>query len=176
MQPKQSFKVIQTTVIVFSLAYILNLIGFIDADSSTLISYGLLFYGVISVYLSIGTEQKGFLFFNAMVFMTGVIFFLTDNFVFINPVALLIPAVYFIFSAGLIVLFLDNYPEKLFLFTAGSSFLIGLIIILLYGNYDFRLLLQGVSNFILKFYPLAIILLGLFLFFRRTENNSPENK
>jgi hypothetical protein len=176
MQPKQSFKVIQTTVIVFSLAYILYLIGFIDANSSTLISYGLLFYGVISVYLSIGTAQKGYLFFNTLVFMTGVVFFLTENFVFINPVALLIPAVYFILSAGFIILYIDNYSEKLFLMVAGSSFVVGFIIILLYGNYNFRILLQGISDFILKFYPLAIILLGLFLFFRRTESNSPESK
>ncbi len=176
MQPKQSFKTLQTTVVVFSLAFILKLIGFITADSSTLISYGMLFYGVISVYLSIGTTQKGFLFFNALVFMTGVVLFLTDNFVFINTDALLIPAGYFILSAGFIILYIDNCKERLFLIMAGFLFLIGFAVVLLYNSYNFRMLLLNTSEFILKFYPLAIILLGLFLFLRKSRNNSAESR
>lgn len=174
MQPKQSFRTIQTTVVVFSLAFILKLIGFIKADNTTLISYGLLFYGVISVYLSIGTLQKGFLFFNAAVFMAGVILFLTDSFVFINTDLLLIPAVYFILSTGFIILFLDNYKEKLFLVMAVVAFSIGLVIIIMCDSNNFKNLLQTISEFILKYYPLSIVLLGLYLFFRKTESSSPE--
>jgi len=153
MQPKQSFRTIQTTVVVFSLAFILKLIGFINAENSTLISYGLLFYGIISVYLSIGTLQKGFLFFNASVFMAGVILFLTDSFVFINTKLLLLPAMYFILSAGFIILFWDNYKEKLFLVIAGVSFFFGLALIIMCGSYNFKNLLLTTSEFILKYYP-----------------------
>lgn len=168
MQLKQSFRIIHGAVILFSLAYIFHLAGFLKVDGSVIISYGMLLYGIISVYLSIGTGQKGFLFLNAVVFMTGVVLFVINYFVFLSPKLLLIPASYFVLSAGFLILYIDNRNEKLFLIISAVSFLVSVVIIISCGSTPFKNLLFDVSELILKYFPIVIVLIGLYLFFGKT--------
>ncbi len=174
MQNKQNYSIIKFIVVLISIVFLLKLTGLIKAESFSLISYSFLLYGIVAVYLSIGTKQKGFLFFNAIIFMTGVIFFLTDNFTFNNTSLLLLPSMNFILSAGFLILYLDDYKEKLFLITAFSSFVIGLLFILLSANIPFRIILTRTSALIIRYYPVAIILLGILLLFA-TKNKRGSN-
>jgi hypothetical protein len=160
---------LKTVLILISISYFLKLINFIRITDNSFFSYALLLYGIVAVYSSFNTNRKVFLFLSTALFMTGVLLFILENFDVINPNILILPAIIFIFGAGFLILYLENFSNKIFLYNSLWLFLFSLIFIVVSRYHLFRSVFNFCGKLFLDYYPLLIIITGILLIIRRKE-------
>ena len=75
------------------LAVIFKLIGFLRVNNEEILAYTFIFYGISSVYLSMGKDKKFRVFLGTVVFLIGIIFFVLNNFDITNLSRIIFPSV-----------------------------------------------------------------------------------
>jgi hypothetical protein len=155
--------VIKIFVIIIGIAYSLKLIGFIKISDTGFFSYALPIYGIVAVYFSFNTNRKAFLFFSTAVFMTGVLFYVLENFNIFNSVSLILPAIIFILGSCFIILYLENFSNKIFLYVAITLILFSTFFILMYRFFFVKRGLTALGNIFLDYYPILIVFAGIMI-------------
>ena len=136
----------------------LRTLGFITVSDSELIGYGLMIYGLSIFYSSYIQRKKVVLFIGTGIFLSGVVFFLIGNFELFNVDQLLIPASLFIFSIGLLMVYLSDMSKKnmlyfaLILFTTGIGAMVLVSTTGIDGYFENTLLITRI------YWPVIIIL------------------
>ena len=80
----------------FALSLVLKFFGIIRIAVEEIISYALIFYGIIDVYLSLGKNHKFSLFSGTVFFLVGILLFILNNFLIFWGLDLLLPSALFI--------------------------------------------------------------------------------
>lgn len=112
-------------LIFLTILILLRSLSIINITTDELIGYGLMIYGLALFYSAYIENKKLFIFFGSAVFLIGVMFFITGNFVFEHTDKIYLPAIIFIIAISALMLFISDFTYKvglyafIILFTAG---------------------------------------------------------
>ena len=107
-------KLILVYLLVFLSAIILlRMIGIIHIANGELFGYALIIYGLSLFYTSFIERKKTLLFLGSVLFLSGLLLFLLENFEFANINQLLLPSAAFILSISSFMVYISDTVKKL---------------------------------------------------------------
>ncbi len=160
-------------LIFLALATALKLLGVIDVQSTELLGYAMIFYGINLVYISFGKKERGILFTGTSLFLIGLLLFLTNHFEFLNEREIIFPSILFIAGISFLMIFFDDTSKKnLFLISATLIFA-AITVTALLGNITFPLFFNSIIKITVKYWPVALITIGLIIILHRENKKNP---
>lgn len=151
--------------------YALRFTGIIDVPLILLSAWILMVYGFTAVLVTLGTQRKGFLFISTSMFMTGVVLYVSHNYMFLNPNALVFPSSLFIIGSGFLMLFIDDTTSKIFLYSSGILIFFAFISIWLSRSFGIMRFVTTLSSIVIDYSPVFLILIGISILMNRKKNN-----
>jgi len=139
------------------LAVFFKLIGLLNINNEEILAYTFVFYGISSVYLSLGKNKKFRLFLGTVVFLTGIIFFILNNFDIINPSRMIFPAIILTAGTGFLMLYIDDTNDKGILYASVAFIIPGLIYSIYFGTMRPGLFIYSIYQVILKYWFILLI-------------------
>ncbi len=145
----------------------LNIFGILEIDSTTFFGYGLIFYGVASVYTSFGAKNKILIFIGSAVFLAGIVISLPSHFDFIRPLNVFIPASILIAGISLFIVYFDDTSNKVILFAALILLLAGMIFILADRNIQPAVFGESILKIVEIYWPVLLVISGITIILKR---------
>ena len=93
----KNHSIITYLLIFLVLSILLKIVGIIDVNYTELAGYALIFYGIVTVYVSMGKNKRNLLFIGAVSFLVGVELIITNNYDFLKLSNVVLPSIFFIF-------------------------------------------------------------------------------
>ncbi len=100
-------------LIFLSVIILLKMFGVIWIANNELLGYALIVYGLSLFYSSFIHGKKIFLFIGSILFLVGLLLFVTENFEFENTGLLVLPSSIFILSISSFMVYLSDTKQKL---------------------------------------------------------------
>ena len=129
-------------LIFLALATALKLLGVIDVQSTELLGYAMIFYGINLVYISFGKKERGILFTGTSLFLIGLLLFLTNHFEFLNEREIIFPSILFIAGISFLMIFFDDTSKKNFFLISATLIFAAITVTALLGNLTVALFFQ----------------------------------
>lgn len=163
---------ITSIILILGLAvYAIALFGIIDIPLVLITAIIFMVYGLASVIAAIGSQRKAFLFFSTVVFLIGILLYVTNQYLFMNSKALLFPSGLFIIGSAFLMLFIDDSTNKIFLYTSGILIFFSFISIWIARSLGIMNFINSFSSIILDYSPIFLILIGITILINRKKNN-----
>ncbi|HUX60029.1 MAG TPA: hypothetical protein VMV32_01855, partial [Ignavibacteriaceae bacterium] len=108
-------------------------------------------------------------FLGTVIFLSGIILFVTNNFDFYKISGILLPSVFLIIGVGFLMLFIDNPAEKTVLTLAVIFIVFGLILTIILGTLSAHSFLKAILYIAQKYWILAVILIMIILLIKREK-------
>ena len=156
-----NFTALGISLIIIGIFYLLRFFSIINAPITELISYVFILYGVVTVYFSLGTGYRGRLFFASVVFLSGVMMYVINNYEILRPSSAIFASILFITGSSFIILFIDNTKEKTFLFSGILLLAVSYSAITVFNDLGIVKTANGLSNLVLDFWPVFLFLFGI---------------
>jgi hypothetical protein len=160
-------------LIFLALATALKLMGVIDVQTTELLGYAMIFYGINLVYTSFGKNVRGILFTGTSLFLIGLLIFLTDHFEFLNEREIIFPSILFIAGIGFLMLFFDDTSKKNFFIISATLIFTAIAVTAILGNITFPLFFNSIINITVKYWPVAVITIGIIIILHRENKKNP---
>lgn len=149
------------------IAFLVKYFGIIEFDANDIIAFGLMSYGIVSVYFSLGTHRRGHLFINTVLFLIGIVVYVLNHYNFMSAREVILPAILFLIGSGFLMLFIDDSTNRVFLISA-------IVLLVSFGLYvwfgrTIRILsfANRFTGILLDYYPIFIILAGIIILLNR---------
>ncbi|MGE5795470.1 MAG: hypothetical protein ACM34O_04285 [Ignavibacteria bacterium] len=155
----------------FLLSIILKLFGIINYTVGEIIGYAFIFYGLTLVYTTMGKNKKLVLFIGSSLFLAGVFLFIVNNFQLTDSSNLIFSALILIPGISFLILFIDDFSRKTFLYLSAAFTIFGLLITINSGSPSFTSFFSSIFYVALKYWPVVIIVAGIILIIKRDELN-----
>lgn len=147
----------------------LKLTGFIDFDNREIFGYAFLFYGISTVYSSLGKNKGISVFLGSAVFSLGIVMLMISGFNILQPSAVYFPSFLFILGIGSFMLFVDKTEDKFFLLIAAIFVVLGLIFTITQGSPSLSSFIDSIGKIILNYWEVIIISLLILLLMKRDQ-------
>ena len=147
----------------------LRIFGIINTSSGEILSYVLAAYGIVTVYLSMGKNKRLNLFLGTVIFLSGIILFVTNNFDFYKLSGILLPSVFLIIGVGFLMLFIDDPAEKTILTLTVIFIAFGLILTIILGTFSVHSFFNAIRYIAQKYWILAVILIMIILLMKKEK-------
>ncbi len=147
--------------------YLLKYFQIISVTFNEILSIIFVFYGILTVYTTLGEGRRFLAILAAITFFIGVILYITCNFDILNTQRIIYPSILFILGGCFVILFFDNPKEKIFLISGMILWAISIFIIFSFKNIIAYLLLNYLWNILLSFYPFFLMIIGISFLARR---------
>ncbi len=162
----------QITIFTFLLLFaaisaILNIFGILEIDSNTFFGYGLIFYGVASVYTSFGEKNKVLIFIGSAAFLIGIVISLPVHFDFIRPLNVFIPSSILIAGISLLIVFFDDTSNKTILLAALILLTAGIVFILAARGIQPAVFGESILKIIEVYWPVLLVISGITIILKR---------
>ena len=144
-------------------------LGLIDLANEEILSYTFIFYGLSSVYVSIGRNKKLRLFIGSVVFLIGIVFFIFIYFDIFYSTKIIFPSVLLIFGISLLMMFIDNPADKAILFISLIFILLGIVFSMSVGTMRINSFLFSFYHILLKYWIVILIAVVIIMAIRREE-------
>ena len=167
----KNLSIITYIAVFLVLAVLLKLVGLINSSYTELGSYALIFYGISTVYVSIGKNKRNLLFVGTTAFLIGVELFITSNYDFLRVSHLVLPSIFFILGAGFLILFFDDYSNKLLLIISAIFIVSAIYFFHRLGTFNFSNFIKSSLSISIKYWPVIIIIAALIIILNRNKNN-----
>ncbi len=165
---KHSQILIFTLLLLFAAVSIfLNLFGILELDSTTFFGYGLIFYGVASVYTSFGEKNKVLIFIGSAAFLAGIVISLPAHFDFISPLNIFIPASILIAGLSLFIVYFDDTSNKTILVAALILLMAGIILILTARTIQPAVFGESILKIVEVYWPVLLVISGITIILKR---------
>ena len=167
MERQQPLITYLLTFIIF--AVLLKLLGIIDFANTEILSYAFIFYGISSVYISLGKKQKLFLFSGTIVFLIGLLLFIINNFTIFSPITLILPASLLMLGIAFLMLFIDEQNKVIYLLISIIFLLFGLVAVVKRSSFKIITFLESIWHVTKIYWPIIIVVALILLVIRRSE-------
>ncbi len=162
----------QITIITFLLlfivaSFILNYTGIIEIDSTDLFGYGLIFYGIATVYTSFGGNNKFLIFLGSVIFLSGIVVSLPAHFDFIRPLNIFIPSSILIAGISLFIVYFDDTNNKAVLFASLILVIAGMIFIFTARQVQLGVFGESILKIIEVYWPVLLVISGITIILKR---------
>jgi hypothetical protein len=144
------------------LAFIFKIIGLLIVNNEEILAYTFIFYGISSVYLSLGRNKKFRVFLGTVVFLIGIIFFVLNNFDLISLSRIIFPSTILIVGICCLMLYIDNTNDKAILYASLIFIFTGLIYSMSFGSMKFGIFFYSIYHITLKYWIIVIIAVIIF--------------
>jgi len=153
----------------FGILALLSGAGYVFLTIEKIIGISFVVYSIPTVYISLNTGERQKLVFATILFLVGVVFFIKSQYEIFDTRGIVFSSILFISGSVLLILFIENTKEKIFLIAA---------IVLILLSYAAATLFKGVGLFTTTnrlgtlleiFWPLILILFGISIFARRKK-------
>lgn len=158
------------TGILFALTGIsLFLIRFIPLGASPLdvIIYAMMLIGFVSVYFSFGVNRQGSLFVSSALFLIGAALFTVGQMDIISRQQVTLPAALIITGLSLVMLFVDETKNKVFLLTGLFLIICGAAFVYFRRSLSFISFANDVGYTLMNFWPVYILIIGTVYLLRK---------
>jgi hypothetical protein len=166
----KNLSIITYIAVFLVLAVLLKLVGLINSSFTELGSYALIFYGVSTVYISMGKNKRNLLFVGTAAFLIGVELFITSNYDFLRVSHLVLPSIFFVLGAAFLILFFDDFTNKLLLIVSLIFLISAAYFFSRLGTFNFSDFIKSSLNISLKYWPVFIIIAALILLLNKEKN------
>lgn len=156
-----NFIALGISLIIIGIFYLLRFLTIINAPITELISYVFILYGIVTVYFSLGTGFRGRLFFASIVFLSGVMMYVINNYEILKPSSAIFASILFITGSSFVILFIDNTKEKTFLYSGLLLLIISYSAATVFKNYEIIKAANSLSNLVLDYWPVFLLLFGI---------------
>lgn len=147
----------------------LKFIGLINIESIEILSFLMIIFGISYVFLSFGENKKGVLFTSTVIFLSGVITYIVNNFEFFNSSLLLYPSFFLIIGIAFLMIYIDGNISLIYLAVSLLFLLVGLVLIFLRGNFKGSSFLSSLVNVTMIYWPIIFIAVIVYLLVLRGE-------
>lgn len=152
-------------LIILAAEILLKLFGVLSLSSNEIFGYVFFIYGISSVFISLGKNQKGVLFIGSLIFSIGFILLIISNFEILDTNSIVFPSTMFVIATGFLILFFDESANKVFLILASIFYLITIASVIYNGTLEPGKFLGSLESVILKFWPVeAVVIAGILLY------------
>jgi hypothetical protein len=165
---KHSQITILALILLFIVALILlNISGITEFDSTELIGYGLIFYGIATVYTSFGEKNKFLIFIGSVIFLSGILISLPTHFDFIRPMNIFIPSSVLITGISLFIVYFDDTNNKTILFASIILTIAGIIFIIAARQIQIVIFGESIIKIIGVYWPVLLVICGITILLKR---------
>ncbi len=165
---KHSQILIFTLLLLFAAVSIfLSIFGILEIDSITFFGYGLIFYGVASVYTSFGEKNKVLIFIGSAAFLTGIVISLPSHFDFIHPLNVFIPSAVLIAGISLFIVYFDDTSNRAILLAASILLITGIVFILAARSIQPAVFGESFLKIIEVYWPVLLVISGITIILKR---------
>ncbi len=167
----KNYQSVLTYLLLFlSLSVVLKFFGLIHFTGSEIISYALIFYGIIVVYNSLGRNRKYTLFSGTVIFLAGVLLFIINNFLIFWNAAIFVPSALLITGIAFLMLFVDEphkspkgWLSQKFLIIGIALIVPGLLAVIFNGQFNISSFYEAIIKIITYYWPVALIAAGILI-------------
>jgi|WetSurMetagenome_2_1015567.scaffolds.fasta_scaffold537499_2 hypothetical protein len=165
----KSQSVLTYTLSFLILAVVLKVFGLLSVNNEEILAYTFIFYGISSVYSSLGKDKKFRLFLGTVVFLIGIVFFILNNFDITSLSRIIFPSIILILGAGCFMLYIDNTNDKAILYASLFFVLIGITYSIIFGPVKFGIFVFSLYQIILKYWIVITIAAIIFISINRED-------
>ncbi|MCL5030418.1 MAG: hypothetical protein M1480_15510 [Bacteroidetes bacterium] len=148
---------------------IFKFLGVINLANEEILSYTFIFYGLSSVYASMGKGKKLRLFIGTAVFLIGIILFIMIYFDMFYSPKIIFPSTLLILGISSLMLFLDNTKDKAVLFISLIFILIGIVYSVSVGMLRLNSFIFSFYHILLKYWIIILIAIIIVAAIRRED-------
>lgn len=165
---KHSQITIFTLLLLFAaVSVLLNIFGVLEIDSVTFFGYGLIFYGIASVYTSFGEKNKVLIFIGSAAFLSGIVISLPSHFDFIHPLNVFIPSAVLIAGISLFIVYFDDTGNRAILLAASILLITGIVFILAARSIQPAVFGESILKIIEVYWPVLLVISGITIILKR---------
>lgn len=159
-----------TYLLIFVLLLIVvKLIGVIEFSYLEICGYALVFYGIGTVYDSMGKNKRTMLFIGSVAFLAGVILFITSNYDFVKLTNMVLPSIFFILGTAFLILFIDDFANKLLLIISAIFFVSGIFFFNRLANFDAGDFFISAASITIRYWPIVVIVTAIILLLKKNN-------
>lgn len=159
-----------TYLLVFILLLIIvKLVGIFNLSYLEMTGYALVFYGMGTVYVSMGKSKRSMLFIGSVAFLAGVLLLITSNYDFVKLTNIVLPSIFFILGTAFLILFIDDYSNKLLLIISAIFFISGIYLFGKLGTFHLSSFLSSVLNIFFKYWLIVVIITTIVLLIEKNK-------
>lgn len=164
----------QVPILIYILTFLvlsmsLKLAGIIDFDNTEIFGYTFVFYGISTVYISLGKNKGISVFLGSAVFSAGIVMLVISGFDILQPSSVYFPSFLFILGIGSFMLFVDRTEDKIFLLIAIIFALLGMIFTFTQGSPDISSFLDSLEKIVLNYWEVILLSLLILLLLKRDQ-------
>lgn len=161
--------IIGLSFLIYGVLSLLSSYSTINMESKVVLGITFCFYGIATVNQTFGNNERGKLSFASIVFLIGVVLFVKSHFELLDSRGIVFTSVLFISGATFLILFLENFKEKVFLYTGLVLLLLGILSATFFKNYGLFTLANKIGNLFEYFWPVLLIIFGINIFINRKK-------
>lgn len=161
--------IIGISFLVYGMLSLLSSYGAINLESRVIFGIVFCFYGIATVNQTFGNNERGKLSFASVVFLIGVVLLVKSRFELLDSRGIVFTSILFISGATFLILFLENFKEKVFLYTGAVLILLGVLSATFFKNYGLFTLANKIGNLLGYFWPVLLIVFGISIFINRKK-------
>lgn len=158
-----NFIAIGTTVFLYGVLTLLNYFRVTYLDQEEIFSIVFIMYGLVAFIKAFHKLKRGGLFFTSVIMNIGIILFILTNYEILNWYNVVTPSIFYITAAGLLILYIENTSEKVFLTGSIFFFVLSLTTVMLEGTVGIVDYANKITLILFEFWPLFLILLGVIM-------------
>jgi hypothetical protein len=158
-----------TSLLLFGVLTLLDNFGIISFSFEKIFGYALMFYSIPTFYSSLNNSRRETLISSTILFLVGIIFLVKGYFQIIDSRGIMFASILFIGGAVLLVLFLENLKEKIFLTAGFVLILLSILSVTILKKIGLFDLSTKVNNMFEIFWPVILIIAGINLFINRKK-------
>ncbi len=153
-------------LVVIGVGLLLRQLHIVRIDGTSLLLFGLIAYGGAMVIRSFLTNIRQSLFFGSLCFFSGILLVLGNYELIENSAYIYVPGFLMVFGLAFVMLFLFNFKDFHLLLPAVIFIGLGIAFMMTEIGYLYP---SDVKEAISQYWPVAIILFGVLMLFRRKE-------
>ncbi len=143
--------------------------GTLGLGAGAIIGITFVVYGMLAVYVSLNSGERGRLFLSTVLFFLGVIFIVKFNYELIDTRGLAFASILFISGAAFLILFLENTKVKVFAAAGLVLMLLGYLSTNIFKQLGVLRTANSIADVVDDFWPAVLIFLGLNIFLTRKK-------
>jgi hypothetical protein len=131
--------------------------------------YALVFYGMGTVYVSMGKSKRSMLFIGSVAFLAGVLLFITSNYDFVKLTNIVLPSIFFILGTAFLILFIDDSTNKLLLIISAIFFVAGIFFFTKLADFNIGDFLKSALSITLRYWIIVVIVTAIILLLKKNS-------
>ena len=128
-----------------------------------------IFYSIPTVYSALNNGERGKLTASTILFLVGVVFLVKSYFEILDTRGIVFFSVLFISGSVLIILFIENIKEKIFLYAGIVLFILSYLSITQFKKLGLFNAANRIGILFEVFWPVILIVMGMIIFINRKK-------